>query len=51
MGVEILNTKPLHIGFEMDYDASKIKLDRASDQADREKIKTGEVMLCIYADF
>jgi hypothetical protein len=51
MGIEILNTDPIHMGFEMAYDASEIKLDRASDQAEREKIKTGEVMLFIYADF
>jgi hypothetical protein len=51
MGIEILNTEPIHIGFEAAYDASEIKLDRASDQSSHEKIKTGEVMLYIYADF
>jgi len=51
IGIEILNTEPLHIGLEIAYDASEIKLDRASDQAGHQKIKTGEVMLFIYADF
>jgi hypothetical protein len=51
VGFEILNTKPLHIGFEAAYDASEILLDRSSDQSSSEKIKTGEVMLFIYADF
>ncbi len=51
MGIEILNTNPIHMGFEMAYDASEIKLDRASDQSSSEKIKTGEVMVYLYADF
>ncbi len=51
IGVEIFNTKPTHLGFEAAYDASEIKLDRASNQPDHEKIKTGEVTLFIYADF
>mgnify|MGYP003897904135 CR=1 FL=1 len=51
MGIEIPNTEPIHMGFEVAYDASGIKLDQASDQSSSEKIKTGEVMLFIYADF
>jgi len=51
IGVEILNTRPVHLGFEAAYDASEIKLDRASDTSGHEKIKTGEVMLYLYADF
>jgi len=51
IGIEFLNTKPLHFGFEIAYDASEIKLDRAKGQAKHEKIKTGEVIFFIYADF
>jgi len=51
IGVEFFNTNPAHIGFETAYDASEIKLDRASGQAKHEKIKSGEVTLFIYADF
>jgi len=51
IGIEIFNTQPTHLGFETAYDASEIKLDRASDQAHHEKIMTGEVILYIYADF
>jgi len=51
IGIVFFNTKPVHLGLETSYDASEIKLDRAAGQSYHEKIKTGEVMVYIYADF
>jgi hypothetical protein len=51
IGIVFFNTESVHLGLETAYDASEIKLDHASDQVRHERIKTGEVMVFIYADF
>lgn len=51
IGFVIFKTKRVHLGLEAAYDAAEIALDRASDQADHEKIKTGELTFYLYADF
>ena len=51
IGVKFFNRESLQLGFEAAYDAAEIRLNRASDQARHEKIKTGELMLYLYADF
>ncbi len=50
IGVEIFNTKPVHLGFECVYDAAKVTLDRSLKQH-HGKIKAGEMTFFLYADF
>lgn len=51
MGCEILNTEPVHLGFEVAYDSSAITLDRGPAKTSRQSITTGELTVFLYADF
>ena len=51
IGIEFSNPRPVHMGFEIMHDASKIVLDRPTPGAAHEKIKTGELSFFLYADF
>lgn len=50
IGIEILNKKQLHLGFETAYDGAVVEIENRTNKSNQ-KIKTGELTIFLYADF
>ncbi len=51
IGLGMFNSRSVHLGFEVAYDAAELSLKRSPAKPEHEKIKTGEWTFYLYADF